>query len=200
MSLCCLEADPLTPFAAAASGTIAPVSCRHHSAGEHHLMAQGYRMSQLPCLLDIHCFSGQFGGHGCLYVPSTARQNNNAIHANVVRRAKWKLNLLSTEAALWWSITQLRVLWVTRRPSENEAVQLEILEPGKVCLHLMAFCLWCYFFLTGSLRLLKWMCTMYYILILKPAWSQWSFLNSNVSRVRSLGEMSVKWQQVVVRS
>lgn len=104
MSLCYSEANPLTLFATAIqpSGTIAPDLCQHRSAGEDHLVAQGYRVPRfLP--RPVHILSmgrGQFGGQSCLYVPLPARQNNSTILANVARHAGWKLNCFATEAAL----------------------------------------------------------------------------------------------------
>lgn len=96
MSFCYTEANPLTQYATSIqlSSTNDPNPCQHHSVGEDHLMAQGYRVAQfLPCpvqILSMDC--AFFGRQSCLYVPSLAWQNNSTILANVARHAQWKLN------------------------------------------------------------------------------------------------------------
>lgn len=96
MFLCYSETNPLTRSATPVqpSDTISLDLCQHHSAGEDHLLAQGYQVAQfLPCPVHILLMdSGRFGGQSCLYVPSPARRNNSTILTNVASHTQWKLN------------------------------------------------------------------------------------------------------------
>lgn len=119
-----LSASPFQP-----SGTIAPDPCQHHSAGEDHLLAQGYHVPQfLPCPVRT-CYTlsmgrGRVGGQSWFYVPLPIQQNNGTILANVAWYAKWKLNCFLTRSSVTINYPTETLLWVTQGTKGNEAIHL----------------------------------------------------------------------------